>query len=156
MAESLDALLADVESFYPGSKRKRRSTAEPKSRAPKDLLAWDARPYKKPLPNGKEIELFTVGALAKALDRPFSSLKVWNENGYLPTSPYRLPTVKNARGENQKGRRLYSREMIEKTIEIFTRHGLIGIPRIEWSKLREVSLEIAASWSEIKDKEMNH
>lgn len=156
LEDSLDSLLADAESFYPNSKRKRRSKTEPKPRVSKNLLAWDSRPYKKPLPNGKEIELFTVGALAKALDRPFSSVKVWNENGYLPTAPYRLPAVKNARGVTQNGRRLYSRAMVEKTVEIFTKNGLLGIARIEWSQLREVSLELASSWTAIKNEEMNH
>jgi len=93
MAEDIiDSVIADLDNFYPGSKRKRRVTEEPKV---KEEVSWDANPQIKPLPDGRDIELFTVGALAQALNRPFITIRTWNQKGYLPTPPYRLPTKKN-------------------------------------------------------------
>ena len=105
------------------------------------------------LPNGKDVELFTVGALAQALGRPFVSIRVWNENGYLPKAPYRLPTKKNKHGEEHKGRRLYSRAMIEAAVAIFDKAGLLEVKRIEWSLHQQVSIELAEIWSKILKKE---
>jgi hypothetical protein len=144
----------DLDAYYPNSKRKRRSLVETKSKDAPKVASWDSRPYVKPLPNGKDIELFTAGALASALGRPFVSIKVWNEKGYLPTPPYRLPTKKTKHGEDHKGRRLYSRAMIEKTIEIFAKAGLLDAKRIEWAHYRNVTLEIAEAWAVIKNEEM--
>ena len=82
MSEDLiDELFSSVDAYYPGSKRKRR---EPKKVEVKTEAHWDSKPQLKPLPNGKELELFTVGALANALGRPFVSIRVWNKKGYLP------------------------------------------------------------------------
>lgn len=153
MSEDLiDLLFSDPDEYYPGSKRKRRAVATPTAKEKVDV-AWDSRPYKKTLPNGKDIELFTVGALAAALGRPFVSVKLWNQKGYLPTPPYRLPTKPNKNGEEHKGRRLYSRAMVEKTVEIFNSSGLLGIARIEWANYHYVTVEIAEAWIAIKSTE---
>ena len=93
--------------------------------------------------------MFTVGALAQALGRPFISVRVWNENGYLPKSPYRLPTKKNKNGEDHKGRRLYSRAMIEVAVELFGKFGVLHTKRIEWSLHQQLTKEIAEAWSQI-------
>lgn len=146
----IENAFADLDVFYPGSKRKRRESA-PKTNAERVQTAkeWDAKPQVKTLPNGQDVELFTVGALAQALGRPFVSIRVWNENGYLPTAPYRLPTKKNKHGEDHKGRRLYSRAMIEAAVELFDKAGLLQVKRIDWAVHRNLSIEIAEAWSNI-------
>ena len=149
----IDNVFADLDVFYPGSKRKRRDSAAPKSVDHVPIQQWDAKPQVKTLPNGKDVELFTVGALAQALGRPFVSIRVWNENGYLPKAPYRLPTKKNKHGEEHKGRRLYSRAMIEAAVAIFDKAGLLQVKRIEWSLHQQVSIELAETWSKILEKE---
>jgi hypothetical protein len=155
MSEDLiDRLFSDPDDYYPGSKRKRRAVVDPTATT-KPEVAWDSRPFVKTLPNGKDIELFTVGALAAALGRPFVSVKLWNQKGYLPTPPYRLPTKTDKNGEAHKGRRLYSRAMVEKTIDIFTKNGLLGLSRIEWANYHNVTVEIAEAWIDIKSTE-NH
>ena len=146
----IDEMFSSVDSYYPGSKRKRR---EPKKVEVKTEAHWDSRPQLKPLPNGKELELFTVGALASALGRPFVSILVWNKKGYLPKSPYRLPTTKDKNGNDHEGRRLYSRAMIESVISIFDKAGLLHVKRIDWEANRNITQLIAASWSEILDVE---
>lgn len=149
----IDATFADLDVFYPGSKRKRR---EPKVKEVKVDVAWDSQPFMKPLPNGTELEMFTVGALAQALGRPFASVRLWNKNGYLPRAPYRLPTKKNKHGEEHKGRRLYSRAMIEAAVDLFDKAGLLEVKRIEWSEHQQLTIEIAEAWTKIQATEMNN
>jgi len=146
----IDSVIADLDNFYPGSKRKRRATEEIKI---KEDVSWDSNPQIKPLPNGKDIELFTVGALAKALNRPFITVRKWNDKGHLPTPPYRLPTKKDKNGEDHKGRRLYSRAMIEATIALFAQFGVLHVNRIDWSAHRQLTNEIAEAWRKIQAEE---
>ena len=150
--ELLDEMFKDLDIFYPGSKRKRQ--VKPSKEAREDSNAgWDSKPYKKTLPNGKDIEMFTVGALAAALGRPFVSVRVWNKEGYLPPAPYRLPTKENKHGEPHKGRRLYSRAMIEAAVSIFEARGLLEVKRIDWEEHRTLSSEIADTWTKIQTQE---
>lgn len=138
----IDQTFGDL--FYPNSKRKRR---EPKVEEVKDSN-WDKHPRSTSLPNGKEIDLFTIGALSQALGRPVVTLKLWMNEGHLPTSPYRLPTKTDKLGRERQGRRLYSRSMIESAIRIFTKFGVLHVKRIDWVKYREVTEEIAKAWEQ--------
>jgi hypothetical protein len=138
----IDQTFGDL--YYPGSKRKRR---EPEVEAPKKDAAWDAHPRPTTLPNGKEIDLFTIGALAEALGRPVITLKLWMKEGHLPTSPYRLPTKVDKNGKERQGRRLYSRSMIESAISVFTKFNVLHVKRIDWVKYRKVTDEIAEAWN---------
>ena len=142
----IETTFSGLDTYYPGSKRKRR---EPKISDIQPKENWDSRPYVKTLPNGRDVELFTVGALANALGRPFASIRVWNDEGYLPSSPYRLPTKKNKHGEDHKGRRLYSRAMIEATVDLFNKAGLLNSKRIEWSSHQPLTNEIAEAWTNL-------
>lgn len=136
----IEKTFADL--YYPNSKRKRREekVIEVKS------TPWDSHPRPTVLPNGKEIDLFTIGALAEALGRPVITLKLWMDEGHLPTSPYRLPTKTDKNGKERAGRRLYSRSMIESAIEIFTKFGVLHVKRIDWSKYQKVTEKIAEAW----------
>lgn len=136
----IDQAFADL--TYPGSKRKRR---EEKVKEVKQV-EWDSHPRPTVMPNGKELDLFTIGALAKALGRPVITLKLWMSEGQLPTSPYRLPTTIDKNGEERQGRRLYSRSMIESAVAIFTKFGVLHVKRIDWEKYRKVTDEIADAW----------
>lgn len=138
----IDKTFAELDGFYPGSKRKRR---EPKVEEIKNS-SWDKTPRSTLLPNGKEIDLFTIGALGEALGRPVVTLKLWINEGHLPTSPYRLPTKTDKNGKERAGRRLYSRSMIEAAIEVFTKFGVLHVKRIDWSKYHVVTEKIAEAW----------
>lgn len=135
--------------YYPGSKRKRR---EPKVEE-KVETAWDRHPRPTVLPNGKEIDLFTIGALAEALGRPVITIKLWMKEGHLPTSPYRLPTKVDKTGKERQGRRLYSRSMIESAIAVFTKFSVLHVKRIDWDKYRKVTEEIAKAWEQSRAEE---
>jgi hypothetical protein len=141
---------ADLDVYYPGSKRKRR---EPAKSEVEPNLDWDAKPYKKTLPNGKDVDMFTIGAIANALGRPLITVRAWIKEGYLPASPYRLPTKKNVKGEDHLGRRLYTRPMIEAAVELFGKHGLLNVKRIEWSNHQQLSADIAEAWNNIRAQE---
>ena len=149
----IDSTFADLE-YYPGSKRKIKKI-EPKKPEVAPLATWDAKPIRKTLPNGRDLEMFTIGSLAEALGRPVITIRVWIKEGYLPASPYRLPSKKDVNGKDHQGRRLYSRAMVEKVIELFRSHGVLETKRIEWSLHRQLSNEIAEAWSEIRASETN-
>lgn len=147
MSDEIDRLFEELDTYYPGSKRKRKEKvikeADPEA-------AWDSKPIKKKLPNGNEVELFTIGAMANALGRPVITIRTWIKEGYLPASPYRLPAKKNKNGEDHQGRRLYSRAMVEKTVSLFHLAGLLHTKRVEWSVHRQLSNEIAEAWNQIR------
>lgn len=143
----IDRSFADLDDFYPGSKRKRKEPVKPAINPEPD---WDAKPFIKTLPNGKDVELFALGALAAALGRPIITVRAWIKEGYLPASPYRLPTKKNKNGKDHLGRRLYSRQMIESAVEIFRKAGLLHLKRIEWPLHQRVSTDIAEAWTKLR------
>ena len=149
MEDLIDELFSTVDDYYPGSKRKRKMVEEAKPQKTIEEKTWDARPYVKNV-NGKDIEFFTLGALAQALGRPVITLRDWMKKGHLPTAPFRLPEKEDRHGELRKGRRLYSREMIETAVEVFDKAGLLYLNKIEWSNNRQVTLDIAEAWNNLR------
>lgn len=151
MNEEVDKLFEDLDEYYPGSKRKRR---EPNPNVPvrKILSSWDAEPQLKTLPNGKSIELFSAGALALALNRPLVTLRLWERKGYIPRAPYRLKSM-IVDGVKKPGWRMYSRAIIETTIESFQSRGLLGAPRVDWNRHPDLSIELMEKWVKIHTQE---
>jgi hypothetical protein len=150
MEDFIDKTFAPLDDYYPGSKRKRKDAVEP---LPKIAVGWDSRPYKKTMPNGTDMEMFTLGALAEALGRPIVTLRVWMKQGHIPLSPYRLPARLDKNGETRKGRRLYTRPMVEAAVEVFRSNGLLDNPRVDWSVHQRVGDDIAEAWSNIRAQE---
>lgn len=145
----IEKAFADLDVYYPGSKQKRKEKPAPKQEVFPDSQ-WGSRPRVTTLPNGSEIEMFTIGAIASALGRPVITIRAWLKEGYLPAAPYRLPAKKNVHGEDHQGRRLYSRAMVEKVVELFDTAGLLYVKRIDWALHRQLSTEIAEAWSQIR------
>lgn len=106
------------ERFYPGSKQVRRALVEVSDEpAPETSTSrWDRNPQTHYI-NGRPMELFTIGALAEALNRRPVTLRAWEAKGYLPKATFR------SRGE--KSKRLYMREQIEGLVALATEEGLI-------------------------------
>jgi hypothetical protein len=64
-----------------------------------------------------------------------------------------LPDVIDKNGDVRKGRKLYSRAMVEASVKLFDKHGLLGLDRIEWSEYQGVPQELAEMWEHIKKQE---
>lgn len=145
---------ADLDRFYPGSKKTRRTLTPEYKVKPKPVEedAWDASPTVKRLPNGRELELFTIGALEKALGRPLVTIRLWERKGYIPRAPYRLREAV-VHGRKVPGRRMYSRALIEETVEAFKRHGVMDKARIEWTHHEGLSIELLETWTRIHNSE---
>lgn len=94
--------------------------------------------------------MYTIGALARALNKSEKSVRLWTTRGYIPNAPYRMKSVTGRDGVERKGRRLYSKEMIEAAVESFARRGLLDAPRVEWSRHTDIGAELSESWNQIQ------
>lgn len=108
--------------FYPGSKRQKRSyegqNKEMVAKDPvEDLYLGKPKTF---LLNGQPVELYPLGALARALNRSTVTVRKWEQEGILPTSPYIMPSH-DPRGQ----RRLYTREQIESLRTVAEEEGLL-------------------------------
>jgi hypothetical protein len=145
--DEIEKAFADLE-YLPGSKRKRKEP-DPKVSRRKvgESNGWDANPIIKTL-GGKETEVFTIGALALALEKTIVTIRLWERKGYIPRAPYRLRS-KTLKGEKTGGNRVYTRALIETTIEEFNRRGLLGSARVEWNQHDELTDALVKRWKEI-------
>jgi hypothetical protein len=153
MTDKIDNFLSDLDDYYPNSKRKRRVKEEKVSKKDSD---WTINPIKKTLPNGRDMEFYTIGALAVALGRPLVTIRYWMKEGYLPAPSYRLGDKTDATGKEIKGRRLYSRSQIDVAVELFGKAGFLNKTRIQWPN-KQLTDAITEAWSNIRAEETkNH
>lgn len=153
MNDEVDKLFESLDDYYPGSKRKRRApdpNAKPKKVSTPGT--WDSEPQVKTLPNGKVIELFSAGSLGLALNRPLVTLRLWERKGYIPRAPYRLKSMM-VNGVKKPGWRMYSRTIVEATIESFQSRGLLEAPRVDWNRHHDLSIELMEKWTKIHSQE---
>jgi hypothetical protein len=145
--DEIEAAFADLE-YVPGSKQKRRES-DPKISRRKigESNGWDANPIVKTL-GGKETEVFTIGALALALEKTIVTVRLWERKGYIPRAPYRLRS-KTLGGKKTGGNRVYTRALIESAIEEFNRRGLLGSARVEWNQHEDLTDALVKRWKEI-------
>ena len=149
--EELDAVFADLE-YLPGSKRKRRDLDPKVSRRKSgETNGWDENPIIKTL-GGKETEVFTIGALAQALEKTIVTIRMWERKGYIPRAPYRLRS-KTLNGQKTGGNRVYTRALIESTIEEFSKRGLLGSARVEWNQHDDLPEALIQRWTIITSTE---
>ena len=154
MTDAVDRMFAGLDEFYPGSKRKRRPV-DPKAKTKKvknSDESWDADVQQKRLPNGNVVDLFSAGALAQALGRPLVTIRLWERKGYIPRAPYRLKSMM-VNGVKKPGWRMYSRAIVECTLECFQSRGLLEAPRIDWNRHPDLSIELMEKWTEIHHQE---
>lgn len=135
----------------PGSKKPRReSTALAEKRRAKVLgesNGWDENPIKKML-QGVETDVFTIGALALALEKSLVTIRLWERKGYIPVAPYRLRS-KNLKGQKVGGNRVYTRALIEIAIEEFNVRGLLGSARVEWNQHHDLTEALVERWRNV-------
>jgi hypothetical protein len=139
----------------PGSKQPRRETSpvadKRRAKAFGESNGWDAKPTMKTL-QGKETEIFTIGALAQALEKQIVTIRLWEKNGYIPVAPYRLRS-KTLNGSKVSGNRVYTRELIEIAIEEFENRGLLGSARVEWKQHENLTETLIRRWREAVHRE---
>jgi hypothetical protein len=145
--DEIEAAFADLE-YVPGSKKKRREP-DPKVSRRKvgESNGWDANPIIKTL-GGKETEVFTIGAVALALEKTIVTVRLWERKGYIPRAPYRLRS-KTLGGKKTGGNRVYTRALIESAIDEFNRRGLLGSARVEWNQHEDLTDALVKRWKEI-------
>lgn len=135
-----------IEGYYPGSKTPRQP--KPPVTVDSPPPGWDSSPETHTV-RGKEMEFFGVGALAQALNRSIISIRVWERKGYIPKAPYRAPDHKGGRGK-----RLYTRKLIEATVEEFDRLGLLYEGRVEWmGKHQDLTARLVQRWTQVVENE---
>jgi hypothetical protein len=134
----------------PGSKQKRRETTAVADKRRKKILGqsngWDENPIVKTL-KGVETEVFTIGAFAEALEKQIVTIRLWEKKGYIPIAPYRLRS-KSLNGKKVNGNRVYTRELIEITIEEFAKRGLLGTARVEWKQHSDLTEVLVRRWKD--------
>lgn len=150
----IDSMFGNLGKTYPGSKQVRKSLAHPARKKKEDVDSWEENPQVKKLPSGKEVELFSAGALALALGRPLVTVRLWERKGYIPRAPYRLKSI-IVDGKKKPGWRMYSRDMILSVINSFQSRGLLEAPRIDWNRHPDLSVEILENWTKIHTQETN-
>jgi hypothetical protein len=122
----------DNDEYYPGSDQKRRESAAMKKerkaqerKKERALEDWDAHPVRRTVRVEEKpvtVELFTIGALAKALGKKPVTLRKWMAKGWLPQAQYREKLVGGA-GQ----RRYWSRQQIEIIHRIAKEEGLLDV-----------------------------
>ena len=148
--EILEAF-ADLE-YLPGSKRKRKEPDPKVSRRKSgENNGWDSNPVIKTL-GGKETEVFTISALAQALEKTIVTVRLWERKGYIPRAPYRL-RAKTVKGQKTGGKRVYTRALIESAVEEFTHRGLLGSARVEWNQHDDLTDALVKRWKLITQSE---
>jgi hypothetical protein len=151
--DDIDALFSDPPApTYPGSRQVVKSHLTKKSgikvmRAIElfDPDTWGKATIKQV--GGRDVALYTIGALAKALDRPLVTIRMWESHGYIPIAPFHADHVPGKGGTT--GRRYYPKEAIVAALEEFHSRGLLGTRRIEWSEFPDLPVALADRWRKI-------
>jgi hypothetical protein len=134
----------------PGSRHARVATSsvaeKKRARVLGEGSGWDESPIIKSV-RGIETELFTISALAQALEKEVVTIRYWEKKGHIPGAPFRLRS-KVINGNKVNGNRVYTRELIEIAIEEFQERGLLGSARVDWNRNRDLTSAIVSKWQE--------
>lgn len=119
MAGSLLDEFRSIPDFYPGTNKPIVRHPNRRPEDPPDLERWDAKPRMLPIA-GVLTELFTVGHLARALNRRPVTIRAWERDHIIPK-----PTIWKRSQDERGNRRLYSRGQVEGLIKIAEEEGLL-------------------------------
>jgi hypothetical protein len=136
------SLLGDLPDF-PGNTPPRNRASSPKKRVAEDYLnGARAKIYRI---GGVDREFYTVGELARALNRKPVTIRSWESRGWIPKVKYRTPPPAGTQipGKVPKGRRLYSRNQLEFLVEALSKFKLDDQRSGDWSGFRN---HIRANW----------
>lgn len=89
--------------------------------------------------NGIDVELFTIGELARAIGRKPVTVRMWEREGWIPKPKYRTPAPRGEQIPSRptKGRRLYSRAQLEFLAKAVSSFSLAEKNSSDWDKFRQ-------------------
>ncbi len=102
--------------FYPGSRERRHQATAPAPAVEEDLLGKPRRMTVR----GTPMEFFSIGQVARAINRSAVTLRAWEASGILPQSGY-VTHGKDSRGD----RRWYSRAQAEGIVRLAKETGIM-------------------------------
>jgi hypothetical protein len=88
---------------------------------------------------GEERMFFSVGELAKCLNRKPVTIRMWEQQGWIPKATYRTPTPRGEQipGKTLKGRRLYSLEQVEFLMDALEHFKIDDPNKANWDGFRK-------------------
>jgi len=112
--------------YYPGSNTpKKNYNTSPDRYSPadsdEDALEFLGKPHRFII-GGKEMDFFSTGQLARALERSPQTIRKWEARGIIPQSKFILPGNFN---DDRGKRRYYSREQVLAIINIAIDEGVL-------------------------------
>ncbi len=98
--------------------------------------------------NGEEVRMFTIGALARALNRQPITIRSWENKGWIPKANFRKQAPRNRvniliSDIATKGDRLYSVSQVDFLIECVERFNLSDKVHGNWTGFRN---HVKANW----------
>jgi hypothetical protein len=89
--------------------------------------------------NGVDRVLFTVGEFARALGRKAVTIRMWEQQGWIPKANYRTSVPKSPTivGKPPKGRRLYSLEQLDCVLTGAERYQIDDPVKANWEGFRK-------------------
>jgi hypothetical protein len=122
---------------YPGTLAPRQPTL---SLASDRLALLDLCPSKEYMIGNVATKCYTIGSVAKVLDRKTVTIRSWEMKGWIKPPKFRTkrPDGQQIPGQAVKGRRLYSRDQVEYLIRSFEACSLDDPKKAQWDKFRSL------------------
>lgn len=135
MPRDLFDLLGDLPDWPGSTPPKNRSTSPKRPKGEEELNGAKGKVYRI---SGEDVEMFTVGELARALGRKPGTIRMWESRGWIPRAKFRTPAPQGPQLPNAptKGRRLYSRSQVEFLVEAVAKFKLDDKVQNEWEKFK--------------------
>ena len=132
------------ESDYPGSTPPRNRSDSPIPKTPLDEVLAGAKVSRYTV-NGELREFYSIGELARLLNRKAVTIRMWERNGWIPHANYRTPPPKGEQipGVVPKGRRLYSPEQVKFLFQAVEAFRLDDQGHADWVGFKQ---HTAANW----------
>jgi len=135
-------ILGDLPNWPGKTAPKNRPTSPKKIKSEEELNGARATIFRI---GGEEREMFTIGELARAVERKPVTIRAWESQGVIPRANYRTPVPKGQQipGKTVKGRRLYSRAQVEFLAEAVKKFPLTDKRTAQLSRFKAY---VIANW----------
>lgn len=142
MSDPILDLFGDIPDFPGKTPPKNRVSSKARPLAEEELNGARGKIFRI---NGENVELFSVGELARAIHRRPVTVREWERRGWIPKSNYRTPAPRREQlpGRPVKGRRLYTRQQVEFLVNAVSLFSLEPTNHPDWPRFREY---VKANW----------